>query len=387
MSADSGVGSGADVRFLLSGYYGFGNLGDEALLQVIVEQLRARWPHCAVDVLSGDPAATARTYGVEATPRMDLARVRGAIEAADVVLSGGGGLLQNVTSLKSLLYYSGVIRSAIRAGKPTMVFAQSIGPLDFWGRAMVRNFCKGLRAATVRDERSRTLLHALLPDVPVERTADPVFLFEPGGDPLDLAAEGLAGDDAPMVVISVRKWQGADATARAMANAVDHLAGRHGARVAFLPLGGPPDAEIATTIIRRCASTPVLLPDYPLGQAAQVIGRASLVIGMRLHALIIAARLGVPFVALPYDPKVTALLEDLRYPAGPLFVPGRPLPPGDEIARRLDDAWARRAELASHLESVRPEIEQLAERNFDVLDDLVAGTAHKAAGAEGSAGG
>ena len=263
-----------------------------------------------------------------------------------------------------------------------MVFAQSIGPLDFWGRAMVRNFCKGLQAATVRDERSRALLRTLLPGVPVVRTADPVFLFEPGGDPLDLAAEGLAGDDAPLVVVSVRKWQRADATAHAMANVVDHLAGRCGARVAFLPLGGPPDAEVATTIIRRCASTPVLLPDYPLGQAAQVIGRASLVIGMRLHALVIAARLGVPFLALPYDPKVTALLEDLRYPAGPLFVPGKPLPAGEEIARRLDDAWARRAGLAAHLESVRPEIEQLAERNFDVLDDLVTRTAHKAAGTD-----
>jgi polysaccharide pyruvyl transferase CsaB len=382
-----GARPGGATRFLLSGYYGFGNLGDEALLQVIVEQLRARWPACAVDVLSGDPAATARAYGVEATPRMDLARVRSAIDAADVVLSGGGGLLQNVTSLKSLLYYSGVIRSAIRAGKPTMVFAQSIGPLDFWGRAMVRNFCKGLRAATVRDERSCSLLRSLLPGVPVERTADPVFLFEPGGEPLDLAAEGLAGEDAPLVIVSVRKWQGADATAQAMANAVDHLAARYGARAAFLPLGGPPDAEIATTIIRRCGSTPVLLPDYPLGQAAQVIGRASLVIGMRLHALVIAARLGVPFLALPYDPKVTALLEDLRYPAGPLFVPGRPLPPGDEIARRLDDAWARRAELAAHLASVRAEIEQLAERNFDVLDELVSGRLARAPKTNDSAGG
>lgn len=358
-------------RFLLSGYYGFGNLGDEALLEVIVAQLRARWPGCGIDVLSGDPAATARAYGVDATPRMDVGRVRAAIDRADVVLSGGGGLLQNVTSLRSLLYYSGVIRSGLAAGKPTMVFAQSVGPLDFWGRAVVRNFCKGLTAATVRDERSRALLTSLLPGLAAERTADPVFLFEPGGEPLDLVAEGLAGDDAPLVVVSVRKWQGADATAHALTSAVDRLAGRHGARVAFLPLGGPPDAEVATTIIRRCASTPVLLPDYPLNQAAQVIGRASLVIGMRLHALIIAARLGVPFLALPYDPKVTALLEDLRYPARPLFVPGEPAPPPSEIAARIDDAWERREALAAHLSSVRAEIERLATRNFEVLDELV----------------
>ncbi|HEY4440708.1 MAG TPA: polysaccharide pyruvyl transferase CsaB [Candidatus Elarobacter sp.] len=370
-------------RFLLSGYYGFGNLGDEALLEIIVAQLRRRWPSCGIEVLSADPAATARTYGVEAAPRMDLGRVRSAIERADVVLSGGGGLLQNVTSLRSLLYYGGVIRTAIRAGKPTMVFAQSVGPLDFWGRAVVRNLCRGIAAATVRDERSRTELQRLVPEVAVERTADPVFLFEPGTEPLDLAAEGLAGDDAPLVVISVRKWEKTDATVAALAHVADRLAARHGARVAFLPLGGPPDAEVSSAVIRRCASTPVLLPEYPLAQAAQVIARASLVIGMRLHALIVAARVGVPFIALPYDPKVSALCEDLRYPIGPLFVPGQPLPSDDEIARRLDDAWARRAELAAHVQSVRPAIERLALRNFDVVGDLVTETTRKAAGNEG----
>ncbi len=369
------------TRILLSGYYGFGNLGDEALLQVIVEQLRTRRPGAVIDVLSGDPPRTASAYGVEATPRWSPGEVKDAIERADVVLSGGGGLLQNVTSLRSLLYYANIIRAAVRAGKPTMIFAQSVGPLDFWGRIVVRNFCKGVAAATVRDERSRALMAALVPDLAVERTADPVFLFEPGGEPLDLAAEGLAGDDGPLVVVSVRKWQGNETTVQTLATVVDRLAGHYGARVAFLPLGGPPDAEVSTTIIRRCASTPVLLPDYPLGQAAQVIGRASLVIGMRLHALIIAARLGVPFLAIPYDPKIAALLEDLRYPARPLFVPGEP-PPPSEIAARIDDAWSRRDALAAHLREVRPEIERLAERNFDVLNELLTRESHKAAGTE-----
>jgi polysaccharide pyruvyl transferase CsaB len=370
-------------RFVLSGYYGFGNLGDEALLEIIVARLRSRWPGCAIDVLSGNPAETARTYAVDATPRMDLARVRSAIERADVVLSGGGGLLQNVTSLRSLLYYANIIRSAIRARKATMIFAQSIGPLDFFGRAIVRNFCRGIAAATVRDERSRMLLQALLPDVAVQRTADPVFLFDPAGAPLDLASEGLGDDPAPLVVVSVRKWHGSEATIHALASMADRLADRYGARVAFLPLGGAADAEVSTAVIRRCASTPVLLPDYPLGQAAQVIGRASFVIGMRLHALVIAARMTVPFIALPYDPKVSALCDDLHYPIGPLFVPGSPLPSAHELERRLDDAWARRAELTAHLQREQPELAALAERNFDVLNDVVLANAHDDAGAPG----
>ncbi len=356
-------------RFLISGYYGFGNLGDEALLEVIVGSLRARHPSATIDVLSADPAGTAARLGVIATPRADIGAIGRAIEQADVVLSGGGGLLQNVTSLRSLLYYAGIIRRATRARKPTMIFAQSVGPLDIFGRAVVRACCGGVAAATVRDERSRALLAPLVPNVTVERTADPVFAFEPPTEPLDLRAEGLDGP-GPLAIVSVRRWQHKEATVANVAAIVDRLAEEHGVQVAFLPLGGPPDAEVSTSIIRRAKSTPVLLPEYPLAQAAQIIGRASLVIGMRLHALIIAARLGIPFAAIPYDPKVTSLLSDLAYPLPPLFVPGDKLAP-EALLRRVDDAWLRRDELAAHLRAVMPETQRRAQRNFDVLDELV----------------
>ncbi len=356
-------------RFLISGYYGFGNLGDEALLDVIVGRLRARYPAATIDVLSGDPPGTAERLGVTATPRADFAAVGRAIDRADVVLSGGGGLLQNVTSLRSLFYYAGIIRRAVRARKRTMIFAQSIGPLDVFGRAVVRACCGGIDAATVRDERSRALLAALVPNVPVERTADPVFAFEPPAEPLDLRAEGLDGPN-PLAIVSVRRWQHGDGTIANVAAIVDRLAEEHGVQVAFLPLGGPPDADVSTSIIRRARSTPVLLPEYPLAHAAQIIGRASFVVGMRLHALIIAARLGVPFAAIPYDPKVTSLLADLDYPLPPLFVPGEKIAPA-ALLQRADDAWLQRDSLAAHLRGVMPETRRRAERNFDVLDELV----------------
>jgi polysaccharide pyruvyl transferase CsaB len=292
-----------------------------------------------------------------------------AIDRADVVLSGGGGLLQNVTSLRSLIYYAGIIRRATRARKPTMIFAQSVGPLDVLGRAVVRVCCGGVAAATVRDERSRTLLAPLIPNLTVEHTADPVFVFEPPSEPLDLRAEGLDGP-GPLAIVSVRRWQHRETTVANVAAIVDRLAEEHGVQVAFLPLGGPPDADVSTAIIRRAKSAPVLLPDVSLAQAAQIIGRASLVIGMRLHALIIAARLGIPFAAIPYDPKVTSLLSDLAYPLPPLFVPGeRVTMPA--LLRRADDAWLQRDELAAHLRAVMPEMQRRAERNFDVLDELV----------------
>jgi polysaccharide pyruvyl transferase CsaB len=353
------------MRFLLSGYYGFGNLGDEALLRIIVSELKARYPHGTIDVLSAEPSLTSHELGVEATQRWEQGAIRRAIDRADVLLSGGGGLLQNATSLKSLFYYAGIIRTASNAKKKTMIFAQSIGPLDFWGKQTVRECCKGLSAATVRDERSRGLLAPLV-SVPVERTADPVFLYEPPDPPVTLEAEGLGPESDPLVVVCVRKTAHWNDGVTALAAAVDRLAETHGARVAFVPFGGLADAEASTLVIRKCRSKPVLVPLEGLDAVAAAIARARLVIGVRLHALILAARFGVPFLAVPYDPKVLGLCEDVAYPLPALWTPGVR---SDQAAvvSLVDDAWTRRDALAADLALQAQNMRELARRNFEVL--------------------
>ncbi|MBV9055893.1 MAG: polysaccharide pyruvyl transferase CsaB [Candidatus Eremiobacteraeota bacterium] len=359
------------ARMLLSGYYGFGNFGDEALLAVIVEQLRRRFPASRLEVLSATPNATARAFGVEATPRWDWRAIRAAIARADVVLSGGGGLLQNATSLRSLLYYANVLREAIRRRRKTMVFAQSVGPLDFWGRMVVRQWCKGVNGATVRDERSRRLLHELLPRMPIERTADPVFLYDVRSDAGDLAAEGLGPESRPYAVVSVRKTAGLRDASRVLARAIDRLAQRHGIRAAFLPLGGAADAAISTDVIRACSAAPVLLPEASLQRSAAILRGARVVVGMRLHALILGARYGVPFLAMAYDPKVTALCEDLEYPLAPLWTAQTPRRSDAEVDDLVDRLIAEREELATRLTQRVETLRGAAARNFDALADLV----------------
>lgn len=363
------------MRFLISGYYGFGNLGDEALLRVIVAQLKERYPYGEIDVLSAKPEETAHELRVDATPRWDAKAVRRAIDRADIVISGGGGLLQNATSLRSLVYYAGILRAASRADRKAMIFAQSIGPLDFFGRALVKECCKGLSAATVRDKRSMQVLAPLIPtDVRVEHAADPVFLYDAPEETIDLSSEGLGPQSDPLVIISVRKATGMKDRLDVVARAVDRLANQHGARVAFLPIGGAPDAEVSTLVIRKCKSAPVLLPECTLERAANIIRRAKAVVGMRLHALILAARYEVPFIPIPYDPKVAALCEDLAYPMPPLFTlnPPSPKPEYEEVDALVDDFWGRRDALSSHLRDAGERLRRLALRNFEVLDELVA---------------
>jgi len=355
------------MRYLISGYYGFGNLGDEALLRTIASELVRREPGAVVDALSATPETTAREYGIEATPRWDQAAVRAAIGRADVVLSGGGGLFQNGTSLKSLLYYAGIVRTATRAETPAMIFAQSIGPLDFWGKQTVKECCKGLAAATVRDEKSRSVLAPLVP-VAVERSADPVFLYElPAEAPV--ADDPLAGLSEPLVIACVRKTaHTADGTA-ALAAACDRLAEKHGARVAFVSFGGVADAESATLIIRKCRSKPMLVPLDGLDAIARAISRATMVIGVRLHALILAIRFGVPVLAVPYDPKITGLLADCNYQLPPLWTPGTRSPRA-LVESLVDDAWARRAELAADVRAAAADQRDRAGRSFEIAASL-----------------
>ena len=303
---------------------------------------------------------------------MDLGAVRRAIDRADVVVSGGGGLLQNATSTRSLVYYAGILRAAVRARKRTMIFAQSIGPLDVVGRLIVRELCRGVDRATVRDERSRELLARILTKVPIERAADPVWMVEGKGEPFDLSAEGLGPESDPLAVFSVRKIPGFERGVPVLAAAADRLAER-GAKVAFLPLGGAPDAEASTAVIRACRTAPTLLPAQDLQKAVHVFGRARVVIAMRLHAVIIAARLAIPFLAIPYDPKVSALCEELAWPLLPLWEPMRRGGRGDPAQARalVDRLWDERdalhAELAPQVERMR----MLAGRNFDSLDELL----------------
>jgi polysaccharide pyruvyl transferase CsaB len=357
-------------RVLLSGYYGFGNLGDEALLEVMLAQMRARFPSARLEVLSASPQITASQHRVEAAPRWDWREVRAAIARSDVVVSGGGGLLQNATSTRSLLYYAGILREAIRRRRKTMLFAQSVGPLDYWGRLIVRQFCKGLDRATVRDERSQRLLHELVPSTPIEHTADPVFLYDGAQESVDLSSEGLGPESGPYAIVSVRKAPALRDAPSAVARIVDRLALQHEIRGAFLPLGGAVDAAASTDVIRLCKSNPMLLPECTLRTAASMLRSARVVIGMRLHSLILAARYAVPFLAIAYDPKVSALCQDLAYPLAPVYGDGKR--PADGTIDDLADRLVRDHDaLAGHLSQRRRALENAAQRNFDVLGELL----------------
>lgn len=303
------------MRLVVSGYYGFGNGGDEAVLAVIVAAFRRRDPGIELVVISGDPADTTARHGVRAVGRGALSTIR-ALWRSDGLVSGGGGLLQDRTSRASLLYYAGLMLLAALLRRPVFVYAQGVGPLSH--RLSRRVAAAALRRAayvSVRDEASLEQARALGIDR-AELVPDPAIALSPAMSP-------GAGGSQPRIVVAVRPWPGWAAFEPRFVDALAELRGTH--RLSFVAMQPSSDGALAARLVARLGAGSDLAHWSDLSELMGHIASARLVLGMRLHSLVLAAAAGVPFVAISYDPKVDAFAAALDQPlAGSLDAAGMP---------------------------------------------------------------
>ncbi|HZO87418.1 MAG TPA: polysaccharide pyruvyl transferase CsaB [Chthonomonadaceae bacterium] len=364
------------MRFVVSGYYGCGNAGDEAVLAGIKESLARRAGEAAdLTVLSQNPEETRRLHGLAAVDRMNLSAVRRALKGSDLLLSGGGSLLQDTTSVRSLLYYLWVIRLAYSAGVPTMFYAQGVGPLRrAVSRALVRLVANRAAYITVRDAPSAQLLAALGVSRPaIEVTADPAFALTPASarsiDAL-FEAENLPAD-APLIGVALRPWGGGgESPVKSYARLLAELEAQCKARVVLLPMQTPGDVAFTEEVARNAEGTgtfPIVGRPYPPDMLLGLVGRMQAVVAMRLHALIFAARMGVPPFALSYDPKVENLMRNLGLADS--LEHWRGFDP-EEVAARVAAILADREARSASLCAQVPHLERLALRNAEIAFSL-----------------
>lgn len=306
------------MRILVSGYYGFQNAGDEAILGGMIRAIRELDPGVEFTVISGRSAQTRQVHGVEAVSRNRPRRIWAAVGRADLVISGGGSLLQDVTGFKSIPYYLGVAAMGLWRRKPVMFYAQGVGPIrGAVGRSLTRLVGNRVDLITVRDQESAAFLHRLgVRRPPVHVTADAALALEPGDPEAGrrlLRLAGVPGDGRPVIGVAVRPWKAGEAGAEpALAGALDSLARASGGRVVFIPMQVPHDVAAAAALRAQMREPAVLLtegdrPAYT--DCLHLVAACDLLVGMRYHALVFAAMAGVPLVGLSYDPKNDAFLR------------------------------------------------------------------------------
>ena len=302
---------------MISGYYGYKNAGDDSLLYAIVNSLTKEKPNADIMVLSANPGETSRLYGVRSIYRFNLIKILYSLKRTKLLISGGGSLLQDVTSTKSLFYYLFVIWAAKKQGAKAMIYASGIGPIkEEKNKRKTAKVLSNVNLITLREPASAEELRLLNVEVrPTLVTADPAFSLNAGSFALaDAALEGEGIDKSKAYfVVSVRQWKKTDKHFNAkLAQICDYLSSKYSLTPLFIPMQGDVDCNANQAVALHIKSPYSMLNGrYSAECLIEVIARSKLVIGMRLHTLIYAAVAGVPFFGLSYDPKVDSMITYL----------------------------------------------------------------------------
>ena len=359
---------------MLSGYYGYDNAGDEAVLSSVLSHLSAQKPGVEFVVTSGAPAQTeamhaaannlsvsgASEYSLRAVARDNFKNIWQEIKSCDAFISGGGSLLQDVTSLRNIVYYIGLIRLAQFARKPVMIYAQGIGPLQKpISQKLTRAALNHRRTIiSVRDPESKALLQKIGVRQNIEITADPVWALEPKGQ------KSKSKNQSPIWCISLRTWlhkSTPDAEKRLL-DTIRAAAKTQNATLKFLAM--QPERDRALMESLGVENTEILATEnlHPR-EIMALAGECDLMIAMRLHALIFAAAQGVPCVAVSYDPKVASLAKLLGAPVisdaseselAKLHASNSIAAPSTPFVAEMQSKARRNAELAAQILSVSP---------------------------------
>lgn len=368
-----GLQSNKRSGILICGSYGLGNTGDEAILKAILREARAAAGGEELTVLSRNPAETTARHGVAALHMFDIPGILRVMGRVRLYINGGGSLIQDATSRRSLLYYLFTLRAARWRGCKVLMYGCGIGPVSRPGDvALVRrvlNTC--VDAITLREDASLAELKRFGVDKPeTVLAADPVLSLQPapeGETDALMARLGLEPGGAYLGVC-LRTWKGFEDKVPVIADAVRYARDRYGLTPVFLSVNHITDGDAADLVCAhldgpQCILRQPLSSELMLG----LTSRMQAVISMRLHGLIFAAGQGVPLVGITYDPKVSGFLS---YMGQELYQDLDELTCGS-LRAMLDRALALRGsrdELHAAVERLR----RLEQNNSDVLRRLLA---------------
>lgn len=340
---------------VICGAYGMGNSGDEAILDAIVAEMRAIDPLMPLTVMTRDPAGASARLGLTAVHTFNFPRFLAVMRRRALYINGGGSLIQDVTSRRSLWYYLFTLRAAKRLGCKVMMYGCGIGPVKRPGGVertrRVLNSC--VDAITLREPDSIEELARFGVTKPeIILASDPALTLPSApAEEVDAALEAAgAAPEGKYICFALRLWPGFGEKAGVFAAAARHAHEAYGLTPVFLPINHLDDGQAAALVAEKLGDTPHVLLPGPMSSALVIglMSRMQVVVSMRLHGLIFAAGQGVPLIGVSYDPKVTAFLRCVD--AG--CVPLEGLEEG-ELCRLIDGAAARSGDAAALEENVR----------------------------------
>ena len=362
-------------KILISGYYGFNNIGDESVLRTVVRNLRARLSDIQITVLSQQPDVTSVQHGVNAAYRMSPPAIWREIRRCDMLISGGGSLLQDATSSKSILYYLMLIKLALMLRKKVFIYSQGIGPInDPKNRERTAKVLQKVHGIVVRDEGSANLLKEIgLPEEKIIVTADPVLRIERPelrkGEMILMQERCARVDDRPMIGWVVKERDENSAFTAEVQKCIAWLTEAYNARCVLIPFHYKEDVNVAYTLTERAKSDDVayLHHKYLSDETLSIIGNMDFLVGVRLHSLIYAAVMDVPMLGISYDPKVEAFLHSV----GQEPVSSTQEFTLEKFQKAFTAAWENRDQLRETVARHRDELQEKLNTNEEMIARII----------------
>ena len=291
-------------RIVISGYYGFANFGDEAILAVLLNKLKQF--DVEPIVLSSNPRKTSLEFMVNSINSFDFHQVSGIIKQSDILISGGGSLLQDVTSLKSLIYYLWVIFTALRYKKKVVIFAQGIGPIrNKIAQFVTACILKKCTYISVRDSKSQKLLEWM--GVKSNLVTDPIFSLN-----LPFVS------DKGTVGVQLRDFASlSDSLLNKLARQI--IKDFSDKKIELYSLQDSLDYSVCDKFMKILKSISSnleveIVSGLSLEEMISKISKLEYMVAMRFHALVVALKMGIKCVGINYDVKVEKLANEANIP-------------------------------------------------------------------------
>lgn len=301
---------------VICGAYGRGNAGDDSILITMIRQLRREDPDLPICVLSRNPEATAAMTGVSSIQVFNFRAAGKVMKQSALYISGGGSLIQNATSNRSLMFYLASIAQAARSGCKVMMYGCGIGPVagERYQRMVKKVLERDVDLITLRDPESRETLERFgITGPEVHVTADPVMLMAADQKAADryFAKCGL-DPNKKYAMFVLRPWGDAHQKLDEICAAAEYVRGKYGLEPVFFSFEPNRDREINGMAASRLKPAGMVLPPISDGAVLSgVLARMELVASMRLHALIFACSQQTKIVGISYDPKVSGFMNYL----------------------------------------------------------------------------
>ncbi len=359
---------------VLSGYYGFDNSGDDAILKVILKEFNSLDEKFNIIVLSNNPSSTEKIYNVQAVDRFNMKEVRKAIKSCDLFISGGGSLLQDITSTRSLIYYIALMYLAKFYRKKVMVYANGVGPIDRGlNKFLTKKVLEKVDLITLRDDDSEKFVRELkVKNKNVFVTADPVFRLDPVDreDIFNIFKNEKIPIDKPLIGLSLRDWKDAKSSiVENLSKASDYMSEVYNANILLIPMHYPEDLEISEEVLKECKSENIYLlkSKYTADEIMGVIKELEILLAMRLHSLIYAATQEIPMIGIVYDPKIKGFLNLIEVP-NMLDVENIVY---EELIENIDYVWANKMDLKQKLIEQEEIMKEKALENVSLALELL----------------